>query len=458
MDLRSTLEALGVDSLGDLTLEELMDKVGPNEDKVLHIFMGWLSELIRKGSRRDLSSFVRTLAKEFSVGEIMAVFEEWQAKDVEEHPSVKFEYIRVRDDIFRGLRTSNFNQPYTGSPYTEHSEKENYMDRSYNDHSHENYTDRSYTDHSIKKENKTKAHSRKRRLFSKKLWCKRCKKTGHAVVECPTYLDPALDRTPGANYRCVICKAMGEHFMNVCPRNEDPGSWTQMRLQMKGDVMLDPDSYSDRRSNYSSRRSVSSDRRSSYADRRSSSPRRRRSRAEQSRHRVRDNYRPDNYSVSSVSAHRPPRKRRGKGRSKTLRQYQSSPPRRLQERPDIGAQGGLNYDDNYDDDLYVKPSQKTHNPFISPPLASDPAMAVDEEEASGDMMDICETPLSQGTPEIVPDGTERAKRDADDFLDRLAKDFPANKYSAEAVALLDRCSIILIGRKAKRTKAADLMD
>ncbi|KAI1770720.1 hypothetical protein F4818DRAFT_251474 [Hypoxylon cercidicola] len=107
MDLRPTLEALGVDSLANLTLEELegrIQAVGPSKYHTLQTCMGWLNEHTKNDIQQDLSHFVWMLLQQFGESEIKAVFEKWQKKDAEENPTNRRRYLLVKDEIFGLLK------------------------------------------------------------------------------------------------------------------------------------------------------------------------------------------------------------------------------------------------------------------------------------------------------------------------------------------------------------------
>ncbi|KAI6086185.1 hypothetical protein F4821DRAFT_260273 [Hypoxylon rubiginosum] len=53
---------------------------------------------------------------------------------------------------------------------------------------------------------------------------------------------------------------------------------------------------------------------------------------------------------------------------------------------------------------------------------------------------------------------QAAERHANEFLDRLARCLPQSKYTAEEVALLDRCSKTIVHKKDKKMKAVDFMN
>ncbi|KAK3294676.1 uncharacterized protein B0H64DRAFT_433784 [Chaetomium fimeti] len=61
--------------------------------------------------------------------------------------------------------------------------------------------------------------------------CARCMMKGdHCFRDCPV-LDPAFDTKPPESYICRLCKRRGEHHVSVCPRNKNPRSMTQRRLE-----------------------------------------------------------------------------------------------------------------------------------------------------------------------------------------------------------------------------------
>ena len=53
--------------------------------------------------------------------------------------------------------------------------------------------------------------------------------SGHHLQVCPTNMDPTYDRPPPNDYECEICKARGQHFKSLCPKNTDPYSIIQKR-------------------------------------------------------------------------------------------------------------------------------------------------------------------------------------------------------------------------------------
>ncbi|KAI1092711.1 hypothetical protein F5B19DRAFT_190020 [Rostrohypoxylon terebratum] len=117
MDLSPVLGVLGVDSLADITLEKLRDKVNNvhhgvlSRQQVLQAFMGWLHERITRDIQQKslLSEFMDLLLVPgklhqhlFNEGEVCAAFNEWQVKDAAENPANIRRYQMVQSD-FRDL-------------------------------------------------------------------------------------------------------------------------------------------------------------------------------------------------------------------------------------------------------------------------------------------------------------------------------------------------------------------
>ncbi|KAI2471051.1 hypothetical protein F4781DRAFT_150652 [Annulohypoxylon bovei var. microspora] len=115
MDLSSSLEALGVDSLAHITLEELQDKVNSaqhgilSRQQVLHTFIGWLHERIIRDIQRLkslMSEFAHLLLVPgrlqwgpFSEREVAAVLKQWKVKDTAENPANLRRYQMVQLDF-----------------------------------------------------------------------------------------------------------------------------------------------------------------------------------------------------------------------------------------------------------------------------------------------------------------------------------------------------------------------
>ncbi|KAI1211041.1 uncharacterized protein F4807DRAFT_459271 [Annulohypoxylon truncatum] len=59
--------------------------------------------------------------------------------------------------------------------------------------------------------------------------CNRCHKPGHWIQLCPTNLDPKWDRPPPSNYTCEICQKKGHHYATLCPQNKKGQSLTKQR-------------------------------------------------------------------------------------------------------------------------------------------------------------------------------------------------------------------------------------
>lgn len=57
-----------------------------------------------------------------------------------------------------------------------------------------------------------------------------CFFSGHNLKDCPTNIDPNYDTAPRDGYVCSFCGAVNQHYTTVCPRNRNPDSWTQRRI------------------------------------------------------------------------------------------------------------------------------------------------------------------------------------------------------------------------------------
>ncbi|KAL2142683.1 hypothetical protein VTI28DRAFT_838 [Corynascus sepedonium] len=61
--------------------------------------------------------------------------------------------------------------------------------------------------------------------------CNRCGQRGHYFENCPTDLDPTLDRKPPEAYVCHLCNRKDHHHISHCPTNKDSDSITEQRLK-----------------------------------------------------------------------------------------------------------------------------------------------------------------------------------------------------------------------------------
>ncbi|KAK6957614.1 hypothetical protein Daesc_000401 [Daldinia eschscholtzii] len=114
MDLHYSLQALGIDDLADITLNELEDKIQhanpdqiPKKD-VLQAFMGWLHERIKRDIQQEslLLEFANLLLTggklqqgPFTEDEVEEALKEWQVKDASENPANIRRYQMVQLDI-----------------------------------------------------------------------------------------------------------------------------------------------------------------------------------------------------------------------------------------------------------------------------------------------------------------------------------------------------------------------
>ncbi|XXG98362.1 hypothetical protein Hte_004685 [Hypoxylon texense] len=469
MDLRPTLDILGVDSLAGFTLEKLRDTaqaVDLDKYLTLQVYMGWLNEHMKEEIQIDLSHFIHLLLEQFDESKIRAVFEQWQNMDAEEDPTNRRKYLTIKEDFFRilghisgtsnveagsasrlsglfpppsndtdesmegpmGLSLSDINQ-------RDFNNQDNNRDRDLRRALKENIAPVKRKSNSALRSTTRKENRKANLPYQKKpigsYVCKRCHKKGHWLADCPTNLDPAFDQAPGPDYVCNICRAIGKHFITLCPRNKEPGSWTQMRRQAISPNLHGP---------------------TSRLDRSSSSPHREGPTAP-SRYAEYDTYRPDDSTVSSQWDHKrlPSRTKSHKHhrmdvgdryRPKKLHNYSSSPLYTIREHASrLAEEGRL----AYDNDVYGSPYEQI---FDSP--ASSAAAMIDERGGEDEAM--------KDMPEDVLDDTERAMRDTDEFLGDLANEIGPGKYSPEKVALLDMCSKSIVHKKVERMKAAHFMD
>lgn len=119
MDYSETLDALGIEHLGDIPLEGLATKIGLSADQISHprileVFMGWLHEQIKKDNtiqqRSFLPQFVALLlhgaflgGDVFAKEEIKQAFEEWKARDSVENPTNVRRYLLTGMELDRLL-------------------------------------------------------------------------------------------------------------------------------------------------------------------------------------------------------------------------------------------------------------------------------------------------------------------------------------------------------------------
>lgn len=100
---------------------------------------------------------------------------------------------------------------------------------------------------------------------------------GHWVQLCPTNMDPAFDRPPEPDYKCLICGRVGDHFATLCEHNIRQVSLYQQRKRAGNKKKVAyPDSDASRDRSYRDRRSpslVDERRRSRSPDRRRRSTR-----------------------------------------------------------------------------------------------------------------------------------------------------------------------------------------
>ncbi|KAI1386557.1 uncharacterized protein F4822DRAFT_431429 [Hypoxylon trugodes] len=288
MDHRPLLEALGADTLAHLTLEGLEDKIihipsdSLSREHVLHTFMGWLHEQITRDIQQKslLSDFVNLLLKggklqlgPFSKIEVEAAFKEWQRRDAERGPENLRRYQMVEMDLKR-LFDPDSNPDYHIEDDIDNEPRgkgrqqtgSNTLPLGQRKAPRENIHQKilRIKEDNIKKgldkvpvkdevlvqrssnlslghkspkvvsptKSQSKAPSAAQQLAGpvpRGYICKRCGSSGHWVQFCPTNLDERFDKPPAPSYQCRLCRAYGQHFATLCPRNENKVSLTQQR-------------------------------------------------------------------------------------------------------------------------------------------------------------------------------------------------------------------------------------
>ncbi|KAI0889114.1 uncharacterized protein GGS22DRAFT_196790 [Annulohypoxylon maeteangense] len=297
MDLHPTLEALGVDSLADITLEELQNKVNNVQYgivpryQVLQVFMGWLHEQITRDIQQTslLSAFVDLLLAPaklhqgpFTEGEVDAAFKEWQANDAAENPANIRRYQMVHLDFLKlfeqARRGSNSEPDWSFGPSGFDREQDSSDEaigtrlvgggkrksgsnevplgkrRCFRNNTHQSTAKIKEEDNGESYFAKAKSENSLLRPYSnvksagqdvspKKhsssslppptYICNRCYQPGHWIQLCPTNMDPEWDRPPPVDYTCEICMKKGHHFATLCPKNNKQSSLTKKRLRQE---------------------------------------------------------------------------------------------------------------------------------------------------------------------------------------------------------------------------------
>ncbi|KAI1416783.1 hypothetical protein F5Y13DRAFT_153062 [Hypoxylon sp. FL1857] len=272
--------------------------------------------------------------------------------------------------------------------------------------------------------------------------------SGHWIQLCPTNLDSRWDTPPPRNYRCSLCNKWGDHFATLCPLNEKEISLTKQRQRYEARLQALP-------------RTPTRDDNSNHQDRRRLTPpprRRSRSPRDRSRRRGPDIYRPDDaarvwpqnssgtyqrdidrnssspwaahervtrqstrteeyprdYSPAShdrfdtLSIERTSRQAREIHPSKEWPRSSMGPPK---PKKDAG-EGRL----SYENDMFMGDDTSPVTPKRS---ASSGHKKIDPNESEDEVM--ADAPLSvKDKPKDTTDELERAKAEADEFLDALA--------------------------------------
>ncbi|KAI1806621.1 hypothetical protein F4811DRAFT_568451 [Daldinia bambusicola] len=263
----------------------------------------------------------------------------------------------------------------------------------------------------------------------------------HWIQLCPTNLDPEWDQAPPYYYRCEICKVSGKHFATLCPLNEYEFSLTQQRLRIKippkTPIQDQHSHYRDRspftpsprghsqsptyplrRKKHNAYRQDESpedrtrslgDRYQSLSDRRSVSPWSARERMTQETFRREES--PHEHSSSHYHLRKrsgtPPRNHRKRIRA-PLPEERSRPFLYLNKTKRGAEEGRLGYDNDEFMGSYISPTMSKDNLL---PKNLSRGTSESEDELMADP-----APLPENTVEDI----EKAKKEANEFLDALA--------------------------------------
>ncbi|KAI0840722.1 hypothetical protein F5Y06DRAFT_308507 [Hypoxylon sp. FL0890] len=277
--------------------------------------------------------------------------------------------------------------------------------------------------------------------------CKRCKEPGHWIQFCPTNLDSRWDTRPTPDYRCCLCKKWGDHFVTLCPLNEREDSLTKQRQRYEARLQALP-------------RTPTQDNNSSRRDRRRLTPpsrRRSRSPKDRSRRKRHDIYRPDDtgYNSSSPWATRERIPRESTRREEHPREYSSGSRHRRtrfgsssgertarqagempssEERPRLFIGSGMLKQGvsegrlSYENDV----SMGSDTSPVTPKESASPKQGIITTNESEDEV-MADTPLpTQYLPMNATDELERAKAEADKFLDALAAEFLSDEAQSRS--------------------------
>ncbi|KAI0847571.1 hypothetical protein F5Y00DRAFT_263481 [Daldinia vernicosa] len=143
MDLRHSLQTLGIDDPAEITLNELVDRIQDvhpdqlSKQDILQVFMRWLHERIKKDIQQKslLSEFVNLLLtggklqqEPFSEDEIKEALKEWQIKDTVETPAnirryqmVQLDFHELFEQVRRGTKQKRDSPVRSTSNQDEHS-------------------------------------------------------------------------------------------------------------------------------------------------------------------------------------------------------------------------------------------------------------------------------------------------------------------------------------------------
>ncbi|KAK3688397.1 hypothetical protein B0T22DRAFT_439944 [Podospora appendiculata] len=277
--IRQNLELLGVESLGGLSLDELLHEVDESfpldisKKRILHVFMAWLNERLmvidnsdEVALKKEISEWCATLRACSYDDQILSnAFNEFQREQAVVEPSssrrLNFAWLEIRDFLD--------NHPPPASPLTFDNPKQEpghpmmHPDRAMlsqqgdhdsgrvvidlDDWESDSVDHRSWEEEGTEMAASSGSLDHRAVSYGKEPFngyvCDRCGEPGHKINHCPTNLDPSFDKRPSKTYTCKLCKSRGDHYLSLCPLNDRRDSITQQRRRAFGS--RSPNDYSE---------------------------------------------------------------------------------------------------------------------------------------------------------------------------------------------------------------------
>ncbi|TPX08476.1 uncharacterized protein E0L32_010093 [Thyridium curvatum] len=246
VDTTISLESLGVEDIENTSLADLESKIqgftnfelSPNQ--VISLFLSWLNQQLGVWSysedatiSKHIASFCRALeSRGFEKSVVLRAVADWKQAQSQVDPSLSRRFSLTEVEIDRhypgdGRLSPSHTEPAKPEPGpTEVIE----IDSDSSSSSSIVFL-RSQDIDTMKSDSLPRGG--KGSSPPKTYVCRRCgQKDKHQLVDCPTNMDPDFDCPPRKDYVCKICGIAGEHYIVLCPRNENPNSLTQRRKRV----------------------------------------------------------------------------------------------------------------------------------------------------------------------------------------------------------------------------------